>query len=74
VEPGSGVTRTQELMPQQRMLLELARNFAAIEDRGRQEELCALARAYAEHDGPDQKPRIVSTRRVSSHPLNSWPS
>src|SRR5688572_10929823 len=74
VEPGSGVTRTQELMPQQRMLLELARNFAAIEDRSRQEELCALARAYAEHDGPDEKASDCADTHQSQHPLSSWPS
>src|SRR5687767_1887843 len=47
VEPGSGVTRTQELMPQQRMLLELARNFAAIKSRKHQEALCHLARVLS---------------------------
>ena len=48
VEPGSGVTRNQELMPQQRMLLELARNFAAIRSRKHQEALCHLARVLSD--------------------------
>jgi len=48
VEPTRGrVTREQELMPQQRMLLELARNFASIQNRKHQEAICNLARALA---------------------------
>ena len=50
VEPGSGVTRSQELMPQQRMLLELARNFAAIKSRKHQEALCHLARVLSDNE------------------------
>jgi transcriptional regulator with XRE-family HTH domain len=50
VEPGSGVTRSQELMPQQRMLLELARNFAAIRSRKHQEALCHLARVLSDSE------------------------
>jgi transcriptional regulator with XRE-family HTH domain len=50
VEPGSSVTRNQELMPQQRMLLELARNFAAIKSRKHQEALCHLARVLSDGD------------------------
>jgi transcriptional regulator with XRE-family HTH domain len=34
-----------EMLPQQRMLLELARNFAAIGNRKHQDALCNLARA-----------------------------
>jgi len=37
-----------ELMPQQRMLLELTRNFAQIGNRKHQEALCGLARALVE--------------------------
>jgi transcriptional regulator with XRE-family HTH domain len=48
VEPGAGAARTQELMPQQRMLLELARNFAAIKSRKHQEALCHLARVLGD--------------------------
>jgi transcriptional regulator with XRE-family HTH domain len=48
VEPGSSATRNQELMPQQRMLLELARNFAAIKSRKHQEALCHLARVLSD--------------------------
>ncbi|MGF1477370.1 MAG: helix-turn-helix domain-containing protein [Geminicoccaceae bacterium] len=36
-----------EMMPQQRMLLELARNFAAIGNRRHQDALCNLARVLA---------------------------
>ena len=50
VEPGSGATRNQELMPQQRMLLELARNFAAIKSRKHQEALCHLARVLSDSE------------------------
>jgi transcriptional regulator with XRE-family HTH domain len=50
VEPGSSATRNQELMPQQRMLLELARNFAAIKSRKHQEALCHLARVLSDGD------------------------
>ncbi len=39
-----------ELMPQQRMLLELARNFAAINSRKQQEAVCGLTRALATAD------------------------
>jgi len=50
VDPGSGaaVSRAQEMMPQQRMLLELARNFAAIKSRKHQEAICHLARALSD--------------------------
>jgi transcriptional regulator with XRE-family HTH domain len=50
VDPGSGAAaaRAQELMPQQRMLLELARNFSAIKSRKHQEAICHLARALSD--------------------------
>jgi transcriptional regulator with XRE-family HTH domain len=48
VEPGAATARNQELMPQQRMLLELARNFAAIKSRKHQEALCHLARVLSD--------------------------
>jgi transcriptional regulator with XRE-family HTH domain len=51
VEPaGGGVARNQELMPQQRMLLELARNFAAIKSRKHQEALCNMARVLSDSE------------------------
>jgi hypothetical protein len=37
-------------MPQQRMLLELARNFASIKSRKHQEALCHLARVLSDSD------------------------
>lgn len=36
-----------EMLPQQRMLLELARNFAAIPNRKHQDAICNLARALS---------------------------
>ena len=42
--------RQAELMPQQRMLLELARNFANIPNRKHQDALCNLARVLATGD------------------------
>ena len=39
-----------EMMPQQRMLLELARNFAGINNRKHQDALCNLARVLANAD------------------------
>ena len=39
--------KASEMMPQQRMLLELARNFAAIGSRRHQDALCNLARVLA---------------------------
>jgi transcriptional regulator with XRE-family HTH domain len=50
VEPSGGNARSQELMPQQRMLLELARNFASIKNRKHQEALCHLARVLSDSE------------------------
>jgi transcriptional regulator with XRE-family HTH domain len=52
VEPsdGAAAVRARELMPQQRMLLELARNFAAIKNRKHQEAVCHLARALSDSE------------------------
>jgi len=46
--------RQTEMLPQQRMLLELARNFAAIGNRKHQDAVCNLARALAS-DGTTQE-------------------
>ncbi len=35
------------MMPQQRMLLELARNFAGIHNRKHQDAICSLAKVLA---------------------------
>jgi transcriptional regulator with XRE-family HTH domain len=50
VDPSNSAAaaRAQELMPQQRMLLELARNFSAIKSRKHQEAICHLARALSD--------------------------
>ncbi|HEX2525243.1 MAG TPA: helix-turn-helix transcriptional regulator [Geminicoccus sp.] len=48
VEPDKNAKpKDKELMPQQRMLLELARNFSAIGSRKHQDALCNLARVLA---------------------------
>lgn len=41
------VPREPELMPQQRMLLELARNFSSVTSRKHQEAICNLTRVLA---------------------------
>jgi transcriptional regulator with XRE-family HTH domain len=48
--------RQAEMLPQQRMLLELARNFAAIGNRKHQDALCNLARALASESPELQEP------------------
>lgn len=50
-EPG-GERKAQatEMLPQQRMLLELARNFANIGNRKHQDAICSLARVLAASD------------------------
>jgi len=45
-------TKATEMMPQQRMLLELARNFAAIDSRKHQDAICNLARVLASGERP----------------------
>jgi transcriptional regulator with XRE-family HTH domain len=47
---GLNSDRAFRATPQQRMLLELARNFISIPERRHQEAMCALARALAEHE------------------------
>jgi transcriptional regulator with XRE-family HTH domain len=48
VEPEKNAKpKDKELMPQQRMLLELARNFSSIGSRKHQDALCNLARVLA---------------------------
>ena len=78
VEPERrGRTKASELMPQQRMLLELARNFASIGSRKHQDALCNLARVLAnggdtpssqDSPGPARSAAASPTmRRVSLH-------
>jgi transcriptional regulator with XRE-family HTH domain len=59
--------RSTEMMPQQRMLLELARNFAAIESRKHQEALCNLARVLAstERAGRSERAAALETLEAS---------
>ena len=50
--------KTTEMMPQQRMLLELARNFASITSRKHQDALCNLAGCLANVEaGRGDRPR-----------------
>lgn len=42
--------KSSEMMPQQRMLLELARNFAGINNRKHQDAICSLAKVLANAD------------------------
>ena len=50
---GMGGERAFKPTPQQRMLLELARNFIALPSRRYQDALCSLARALTDSDdGP----------------------
>jgi transcriptional regulator with XRE-family HTH domain len=49
IDPGKQQRQTaSEMMPQQRMLLELARNFASISNKKHQEAICNLARVLSE--------------------------
>ena len=51
IEPErAGKAKPAEMMPQQRMLLELARNFASINNRRFQDAICNLARVLAAND------------------------
>ncbi len=50
---GLGEDRRFKPTPQQRMLLELARNFVAMPNRKYQDALCALARALASGEGEE---------------------
>lgn len=43
----SGKAKPAEMMPQQRMLLELARNFASLTSRRHQDAICNLTRVLA---------------------------
>ena len=47
---GLGRDNAVKTTPQQRMLLELARNVISIPVRKHQEAICSLARTLAEHD------------------------
>lgn len=54
IEPErAGKAKPAEMMPQQRMLLELARNFASIQNRRFQDAICNLARVLASSGDKD---------------------
>lgn len=44
-----------EMMPQQRMLLELARNFAGIQNRKHQDAICSLAKVLASAEKAEEQ-------------------
>jgi transcriptional regulator with XRE-family HTH domain len=50
--------------PQQRMLLELARNFVALPSRRHQEALCALARVLADAERAPETETAVSSETL----------
>jgi transcriptional regulator with XRE-family HTH domain len=52
IDPERGRPKPTEMLPQQRMLLELARNFTQIPSRRHQDAICSLARVLASAD-PD---------------------
>lgn len=47
--------KQNEMMPQQRMLLELARNFAGIQNRKHQDAICSLAKVLASAEKNDEQ-------------------
>jgi transcriptional regulator with XRE-family HTH domain len=52
---GLGRDKASSVTPQQRMLLELARNFISISERKHQDAICSLARALsAPGGGPEE--------------------
>jgi transcriptional regulator with XRE-family HTH domain len=62
---GMETGRTVEPPAQQRLILELARNFTGIQSRKQQEALCRLAQALGEKDaaaeGRPEKPSLSAT-------------
>jgi transcriptional regulator with XRE-family HTH domain len=50
IDPERGRTKPAEMLPQQRMLLELARNFTSISNRRHQDAICNLTRVLAASD------------------------
>jgi transcriptional regulator with XRE-family HTH domain len=64
-----GLTTTPgavKVSPQQRLMLELARNFMAISDRRQQEAICALARSLANHDLSDDLDMAVEDQATAA--------
>jgi transcriptional regulator with XRE-family HTH domain len=56
---GLGQQAAQPATPHQRMLLEVARNFAEIQNEKHQEAVSQLARALAASDYPAKRQRVV---------------
>ena len=59
--PGAG-----KATPQQRLMLELARNFMAIADRQHQEAICTLARSLANHDLGDDRDMAIEDQATAA--------
>jgi transcriptional regulator with XRE-family HTH domain len=57
---GMDSERTFKPTPQQRMLLELSRNFISMPSRKHQESLCHLARALSNLELPDEEDRTAA--------------
>ena len=65
-------SKATEMMPQQRMLLELARNFAEIGSRKHQDAICNLARVLAAGERQETLPdsaRVVGKDEGSASPF-----
>ena len=52
--------------PQQRLMLELTRNFMAISDRRQQEAICNLARSLANHDLGDALDTAIADQATAA--------
>ena len=52
--------------PQQRLMLELTRNFMAISDRRQQEAICTLARSLANHDLGDDLDMAIEDQATAA--------
>ena len=64
-----GLTTTPgavQASPQQRLMLELTRNFMAISDRRQQEAICNLARSLANHDLGDDLDTAIEDQATAA--------
>lgn len=68
-----GATRDEELMPQQRMLQELARDFVATKSRERRAVLCHLARVAGDESKYDDKAWRSALLTYALHGLQTGP-
>ena len=57
---------TVKVSPQQRLMLELTRNFMAISDRGQQEAICNLARSLVNRDLGDDLDTAIADQATAA--------